>query len=115
MPPPPAGTGAIDAAIRAFASSMPLQSARVQLGALEQLLSLLSPSFRQQATAVDIALYVNVVCALLETLSVSGRGSTSKTADVEKYFQELFHVRVFNSRNRLVLTNELRNSFSVPT
>lgn len=75
---------------------MPLQSAKVQHGALEQILSVLAPSFQQQTTARDIALYVNVSCALLEALYVSNKApagvSVSKSADVDRSFQELFHV-----------------------
>ena len=98
LPTPSAKTGAIDAAIQAFAISMPFQSAKVQYGALEQILSVLAPSFNQQTTARDLALYVNVSCALLQALHVSNKASTSvsisKSSDVERSFQELFHVRL---------------------
>ncbi|KAL9084717.1 MAG: hypothetical protein Q9159_005072 [Coniocarpon cinnabarinum] len=95
MTPPPTGTGAIDAAIRVFALSVPLQSARVQSGTVEQILSQMSHNFGQQSTAKEIALFVNVSCALIETLFMSDKGPAGmnavKSIDVEKAYQELFH------------------------
>ena len=98
VPPPPAGTGAIDAAIRTFAASMPLQSARVQQGALEQISSQLSHSLSQQSTARDVALTLNASCALLDALSFSNKTTSgvhvSRSTDVDRSYQELLHVSI---------------------
>ena len=99
MPPGPAGTGAVDAAIRTFAVTMPYQSAKVQSGSLEQMSSQLSSSLGQQSTARDIALFVNTSCALNESLAASNKSpvnvTATKAADVERSFQELLHVCSF--------------------
>ena len=101
IPSPPAGTGAIDAAISAFAISMPLQSAKVQQGALEQIMSTLAPSLTLPSTAKEISLYINVTCAILGALQTPNKSnsssSMSKSAEVEKSFSELLHVSIMRS------------------
>ncbi|KAK0969890.1 hypothetical protein LTR91_016149, partial [Friedmanniomyces endolithicus] len=94
--PKPAATGAVDAAISAFALCLPLQAPRVQEGALEQIASSLSAFSLQKDPARKSAITVNVALALHAACKVAtGDGDVAKgdlrSAATEKALQALLH------------------------
>lgn len=96
QPSQPLATGVVDSAIRLFATALPLQSARVQQGALEQLSSQRAAGGNAQSPAREIAVSVNVVAAILFALQVacseaSLAAGDMKNARLEKGLQEILH------------------------
>ncbi|KAK0789335.1 hypothetical protein LTR59_005894 [Friedmanniomyces endolithicus] len=96
LEPKPAATGAVDAAISAFALCLPLQAPRVQEGALEQMASSLSAFSLQKDPARKSAITVNVALALHAACKVAtGDGDVAKgdlrSAATEKALQALLH------------------------
>ncbi|KAK4914852.1 hypothetical protein LTR49_016964 [Elasticomyces elasticus] len=94
--PNPAATGAVNAAISAFALCLPLQAPRVQEGALEQMASSLSALSLQKDPARKAAITVNVTLALSAACKVAtGDGGASKgdlrSVATEKALQALLH------------------------
>ncbi|KAK4889748.1 hypothetical protein LTR27_011460 [Elasticomyces elasticus] len=94
--PNPAATGAVNAAISAFALCLPLQAPRVQEGALEQMASSLSALSLQKDPARKAAITVNVALALSAACKVAtGDGGASKgdlrSLATEKALQALLH------------------------
>lgn len=93
----PLGTGTVDAAIRLFATSLPLQSPKVQEGALDQLTQLLSANTEQQNAVRESAVILNIVSALFYALDIACQDvqssmSTLKAQSTEKALQEMLHV-----------------------
>ncbi|KAK1055653.1 hypothetical protein LTR74_015489, partial [Friedmanniomyces endolithicus] len=94
--PKPAATGAVDAAISAFALCLPLQAPRVQEGALEQIASSLSAFSLQKDPARKSAITVNVALALHAACKVAtGDRDVAKgdlrSAATEKALQAMLH------------------------
>ena len=95
--PAPLSTGVVDAAIRLFATCLPLQTTRVQQAALEQLSVLATPDDPQRNPARDVAVTVNLSTALLFALQVTqGEGpqlrGSLKSQETERSIQDLLHV-----------------------
>ncbi|KIV98361.1 hypothetical protein, variant [Verruconis gallopava] len=70
-PPHPLATQVVDAAIQLFATSLPLQSSKVQESMLEQLSSFLSTSDLQRDPARKAAMSVNIATAIFSALKVA--------------------------------------------
>lgn len=96
LPGPPA-TEAVDAAIAAFALSLPLQSPKVQDSTLEQIASSLGAISLQKDPARKIAITANMALALSTALRVAtgDLGSIKgelKSVQAEKGLQSLLHL-----------------------
>ncbi|KAI9673092.1 MAG: hypothetical protein M1829_004406 [Trizodia sp. TS-e1964] len=93
LPDPPA-TEVVNSAISLFAISLPLQPPKVQESILEQIATFLSASSLQRDPARKAAMTVNIAIALLATLKVALKETSSLPGDlrspgVEKILQEL--------------------------
>ncbi|KAF2734882.1 HEAT repeat protein-like protein [Polyplosphaeria fusca] len=98
LPSPPA-TEVVNAALQLFAICLPLQTPKIQESILEQMTSFLSSNSLQRDSNRKAAMMVNIAYALLSTLKVAAKETTSapghmKSSAVEKVVQELLHVFV---------------------
>ena len=96
LPDPPA-TQVVNSAISLFATALPLQSPKVQEGALEQLATCLSSSSLHRNPGRKAAVTTNIALALLGVLKVAVRDTVAEPGDlrhpaVEKYLQETLQV-----------------------
>lgn len=96
LPSPPA-TEVVNAAIKLFAVSLPLQPAKVQESILEQMATMLSATPLQRDPARKAAMTVNVAVALLITLKVAVKETSSSPGDltnaaVERIMQNMLRV-----------------------
>lgn len=96
LPDPPA-TQVVNSAISLFATALPLQSPKVQEGALEQLATCLSSSNLHRNPGRKAAVTTNIALALLGVLKVAVRDTVAEPGDlrhpaVEKYLQETLQV-----------------------
>ena len=101
LPDPPA-TEVVNSAITLFATALPLQSSKVQEGVLEQLATFLSSGSLQRDPGRKAAVTANTALAILGALKVALGETFAESGDlkhpmVEKYFQEMLHVRTFDS------------------
>lgn len=99
-------TEVVNAAINLFAISLPSQTPKIQESMLEQLSSFISSGSLQRDVARRAALTVNVAVALLSTLKVSAKETSSPPGNlrgqaVEKILQELLHVSDDTKRVRV--------------
>ena len=92
----PLATQVVDAAIQLFATSLPLQGAKVQESILEQLSSFLSASELSRDPARKAAMSVNIATALFSALKVACKETSllpgsihSENGAVEKAMREL--------------------------
>ena len=95
--PDPPSTEVINASITLFAVSLPLQPAKVQESILEQMATMISAPALQRDPARKAAITVNVAVALLLTLKVAVKETTSAPGDltnvaVEKIMQNILRV-----------------------
>lgn len=91
---PPLTTGVVDTALRLFAAILPYRSAKVQIGAIEQIMSLLALENSSQSSIREVSLNINVGAAIFFTLNNPIRDSTAgvtRSVEVEKAQQELLH------------------------
>ena len=96
LPDPPA-TEVVNSAIVLFATALPLQSARIQEGVLEQLATFLSSTSLQRDPGRRAAIAVNTAVALLGLLKVAVDETIAEKGDlrhptVERTIEELLKV-----------------------
>ena len=96
LPDPPA-TELVNAAILLFSTALPLQSATIQEGVLEQLATFLSSSSLQRDPGRKAAVTVNTAMALLALLKVAVGETIAEPGDlkepaVEKTIEEILIV-----------------------
>jgi hypothetical protein len=96
LPGPPA-TEAVDAAISAFARSIPLQSSKVQESTLEQIMSSLSSNYLNKDPFRKAAISINVAVALSTALEIASADTGASKGElrgtgVEKSLQAALHV-----------------------
>ncbi|KAH7125620.1 HEAT repeat protein-like protein, partial [Dendryphion nanum] len=100
LPHPPA-TEVVNSGLQLFAICLPLQTPKIQESILEQITSFLSANSLQRDNNRKVAMMVNIAYALLATLKVSVKETSSapgslKGTAVEKVIQELLHVFVIS-------------------
>ena len=87
-----------------FATSLPLQSSKVQEGVLEQLATFLSSNSLHRNPGRKAAVTANIAIAILGAIKVAVRETPAEPGDlrhpsVEKYLQEILQVRKIISTN----------------
>ena len=97
----PPATEVVNAAINLFSVALPIQGPKVQESSLEQMATLLSAQSLQRNPGRKAAMTVNIAVALLNTLKVAVKETSSAPGDLkhaatEKIMQELLQVRNFN-------------------
>lgn len=93
----PPATEVVNAAINLFSVALPLQGPKVQESSLEQIAALLSAQSLQRNPGRKAAMTVNIAVALLHTLKVAVKETSSLAGDLkhaatEKIIQELLMV-----------------------
>lgn len=95
--PHPPATEVVNAAITLFATTLPLYNSKVQESILEQISSFFSSNSLARDPARKAAITANIAVALLTTLKVNVKDTTSTPGElrgdaIERVMQEFLHV-----------------------